>query len=149
MQLCNFPKNLVLYSLFWILLVSEKIKSRVIFFCEIQYVCALENELRTVKNRFKLKQNIAIIDKANVSSQQQDGVFNNLINVPKIAISDHYSIQPVCLTRKINQKDYPSLHVRTVAGQIGPKQNRPQVKSAPCYIYKIKWKSRYLTVLSP
>ena len=33
-----------------------------------------------------------------------------------------------------------------VAGQIGPKSNRPQVKSAPCYIYKIKWKYRYLTL---
>jgi hypothetical protein len=33
------------------------------------------------------------------------------INVPKIAISDHY---PVCLTRKINQKDYPSLKYKTI-----------------------------------
>ena len=42
------------------------------------------------------------------------------------------------------------LAVLLVAGQIGPRSNRPQsnrsqVKSAPCYIYKIKWKYRYLT----
>jgi hypothetical protein len=51
---------------------------------------------------------------------------------------------------------YKQLEVKTVAGQIGPKQNRPQVKSSqsnwplvksgPCYIYKIKWKYRYLTL---
>jgi hypothetical protein len=33
------------------------------------------------------------------------------INVPIIAISDHY---PVCLTCKINQKDYPSLNHKTI-----------------------------------
>jgi hypothetical protein len=33
------------------------------------------------------------------------------INIPKIAISDHY---PVCLTRKINQKGYPSLNHKTI-----------------------------------
>jgi hypothetical protein len=37
--------------------------------------------------------------------------------------------------------------LRMLAGQIGPRSNRPQsnrpqVKSAPCYIYKIKWKYR-------
>ena len=32
-------------------------------------------------------------------------------NVPIIAISDHY---PVCITRKINQRDYPNLTHKTI-----------------------------------
>jgi hypothetical protein len=36
--------------------------------------------------------------------------------------------------------------VKSASCQINPKSNQPQVKSAPCYIYKIKWKYRYLTL---